>query len=209
MAFCSSNPTICKWLTAGFLWVWFVRGYTAKYLVSFSETSVTPAGIFLGNQQKPQGDSLLRACVSAGAQCLCLVQRRRRAFYQRGAPVRWWGCPVSSWVAPGLLSWHPRCDITATDTSEPPRRLTHRLSSGKTVIWTDFVGAQPTSETSLRNFDTWCWQSSHPKVCSDDVFTEHRASARELDKAKVSGTAVVTSMCFTCCFGCITVTHWD
>ena len=209
LPFAAQNlPFANVWLL-GFSGLGFACGCTGRYLVSFSEPSVTPAGIFLGKQQKPQGNSLSRVCMSAGAQCLCLVQRRCRALYQRGAPVRWWGCLVSSWVALGFRSWHPRCPITATDTSDPWLRLPHRLFSDKTVIWIRFLRAQPPSKTSLRSFDTWCLQSSHPKLCSEDVFTEHRASARELDKAKLSGTAVVISMCCTCCFGCITVTLWD
>lgn len=62
MPFAAQTAPIANVLLLDFSGLGLVGGRTGGYLVSFSEMSVTPAGIFLGEQQKPKGHSLWHVC---------------------------------------------------------------------------------------------------------------------------------------------------
>lgn len=86
-----------------------------------------------------------------------------------------------------------------TAQAEPP--------SNKTVIRAGFVRAQPASKTPLKSFSGWCLQSSCLRLCSGCAFSDHWAVQEKCVRQRCL-VLWVTSRCFTCCFGRVTVTAW-
>lgn len=115
-------------ISAGVFWVSFCLRMHSWYLVSFSEMSVMPAGVLLGEQWKPRGHSLRHVCV---------CRRSVPVLGAQAVPVR---CEAT--LSPRRLP--------GTNTSDPPLRLTHRLFLDTTVPWIHFVTAQLPSKASAR-----------------------------------------------------------